>query len=230
MNNSSNELKKEQLILISKLDSSKEKINKLKEEKDNLKIMKGDLDARFNDLNNSHSTLKIEYKDLKIDNSNIKDYLKKCEDYFKTELGKLSKEKKDWEEWIEKLNEESKEQLSKIESMENFREYADKYLSDFYRFKTEIDGGTREEFYMGINWREDADREVFKLARAVRSSHMRGIEIWNFGTEQNKDLLNYLIYNWPDQLRSFYFNALTEYGSADYYLNGIYIIFWLILG
>ena len=80
---------------------------------------------------------------------------------------------------------------------------------------------------MRINWRKDADREVFELARAVRSRCMGGIQIWNFGTEQNKDLLNYLIYNWPDRLRSFYFNANTDvvvygdYGSADYYLNGI---------
>ena len=221
LNNSNNDLKNEQLSLTSKLDSSKAKINKLKEERDNLKTKKDDLNAKFNDLKNNHITLKTECKDLKIEYSNTKDYLKKCKDYFKTELGKLSQEKKDWKKTIDKLNEESKKQLFEIESIENFRAYADKYLSDFYTFKTEIDGGTGKEFYMEINWKEDADREVFKLARAVRSRHMRGIEIWNFGTEQNKNLLDYLIYNWPDQLRSFYFNALTEYGSADYYLNGI---------
>ena len=80
---------------------------------------------------------------------------------------------------------------------------------------------------MGIDWRKDADREVFELARAVRSRCMEGIGIWNFGTEQNKELLNYLIYNLPDQIRLFHFSnsidsfAGTGYGSADYYLNGI---------
>ena len=79
---------------------------------------------------------------------------------------------------------------------------------------------------MDIDWRKDADREVFELARAVRSRRMRGIEIWNFKEEQNKELLDYLTHNWPYQLRSFYFSAGTStddgvYGSADYYLNGI---------
>ena len=77
---------------------------------------------------------------------------------------------------------------------------------------------------MKIDWEEDADREVFDLARAVRSRCMRRIRIWNFKKEQNKDLLDYLTYNWPDQLRIFNFDAGTDagdYGSADYYLNGI---------
>ena len=74
---------------------------------------------------------------------------------------------------------------------------------------------------MIIDWEEIAHREVFNLARAVRNRHMRGIEIKNFKKEQNKGLLDYLTYNWPDQLRLFYFNAVTGYGSADYYLNGI---------
>ena len=53
---------------------------------------------------------------------------------------------------------------------------------------------------------------------------MYGIGIWNFGTEQNEDLLDYLTHNWPDKLREFYFGANTAggvYGSADYYLDGI---------
>ena len=54
---------------------------------------------------------------------------------------------------------------------------------------------------------------------------MKGIRIWSFEEEQNKDLLDYLTHNWPDQLRLFYFNAFTYidglYGSADYYLDGI---------
>ena len=48
----------------------------------------------------------------------------------------------------------------------------------------------------------------------------------NFKEEQNKDLLDYLTHNWPDQLRLFSFSAFTNtldgvYGSADYYLDGI---------
>ena len=49
----------------------------------------------------------------------------------------------------------------------------------------------------------------------------RGFRIVNFNEEQNKDILDYLNYNWPDQLRVFYFSASTHFGSADYYLNGI---------
>ena len=77
---------------------------------------------------------------------------------------------------------------------------------------------------MSIDWKNDADREVFELAKIVRSRCMKGIEIWNFEEEQNKDLLKYLTYNWPDQLKLFEFNARTDdgvYWSADFYLNGI---------
>ena len=79
---------------------------------------------------------------------------------------------------------------------------------------------------MKINWEIDADREVFELARAVRIRCMYGITIWNFKEEQNKELLDYLTHNWPDQLRLFYFDAGTNtdfgvYGWGDYYLDGI---------
>ena len=80
---------------------------------------------------------------------------------------------------------------------------------------------------MEINWGGCyADREVFELARVVRSRCMKGINIWNFGTEQNKELLNYLTHNWPDQLRLLTFDANTHseygvYGWGDYYLDGI---------
>ena len=233
LSNSNNKLKNEQLSLTSKLDSSKAKISKLREERNNfesnykdLKTKKDYLDTKFNDLKNNYSILKNEYKDLKIDYSDKEDYLKKSEDYFNTELSKLSQEKKDWEESIEKLNEESKKQLSEIESMENYRAYADKYLSDFYTSKTGRKGGTGKEFYMEIDWEEDADREVIKLARAVRSRCMKAIWIVNFKEEQNKDLLDYLTHNCPDQLRLFYFSADTNtdvgmYGWGDYYLDGI---------
>ena len=53
---------------------------------------------------------------------------------------------------------------------------------------------------------------------------MKGIEIRSFGTEKNKELLDYLTHNWPDQLRLFNLGANCVggvYGSADYYLDGI---------
>ena len=79
---------------------------------------------------------------------------------------------------------------------------------------------------MDIFWRRDAHREVFELARAVRIKCMKEIHIWDFKEEQNEELLDYLTFNWPDQLREFKFNAVTNtinevYGWADYYLDGI---------
>ena len=55
---------------------------------------------------------------------------------------------------------------------------------------------------------------------------MKRVNIRNFQEEQNKELLDYLTYNWPDQLRFFCFSANTftddgDYGWADYYLDGI---------
>ena len=46
----------------------------------------------------------------------------------------------------------------------------------------------------------------------------------SFKEEQNKELLDYLTHNWPDQLRQFHFDAGTYvglYGWGDYYLDGI---------
>ena len=82
------------------------------------------------------------------------------------------------------------------------------------------------DFDMEIDWGRDADRELFKFARAVRIRRMKKINIWNFEEEQNKELLDYFTHNWPDQLREFNFNADTGvyagvYGWADYYLDGI---------
>ena len=54
---------------------------------------------------------------------------------------------------------------------------------------------------------------------------MRKIKIENFKSEENKDILNYLINNCPEQLRIFLFDSNTGdnkgYCSADYYLEGI---------
>ena len=75
---------------------------------------------------------------------------------------------------------------------------------------------------MEIDWEEDADRQVFALAKAVKSRQMRKIEIEKFGSEENEDILNYLINNSPEQLRIFRFDSQAEgYCSGDYYLEGI---------
>ena len=51
---------------------------------------------------------------------------------------------------------------------------------------------------------------------------MRGIGIYNFESEENKDILNYLINNCPEQLNIFFFNSNNDgYCSGDYYLKGI---------
>ena len=78
---------------------------------------------------------------------------------------------------------------------------------------------------MRIDWEKAAHREVIELAKAVRIRCMKGIEIWNFKEEQNKELLDNLTHNWTDQLREFRFNAgiyvYGDYGWGDYYLDGI---------
>ena len=76
---------------------------------------------------------------------------------------------------------------------------------------------------MEIDWQKDADKQVFALAKAVKSRQMRKIRIENFKSEENKDILNYLINNCPEKLRIFYFDSDTDEGycSVDYYLEGI---------
>ena len=76
---------------------------------------------------------------------------------------------------------------------------------------------------MQIDWQKDTDKQVFGLAKAVKSRQMRKISIWNFKTEENEDILNYLTNNCPEQLRIFVFDSDTDEGycSGDYYLEGI---------
>ena len=51
---------------------------------------------------------------------------------------------------------------------------------------------------------------------------MRKIAILNFKSEQNEDILNYLINNCPEKLRIFTFGSNDkDYCSGDYYLEGI---------
>ena len=75
---------------------------------------------------------------------------------------------------------------------------------------------------MKIDWEKDADKQVFALAKAVKSKQMRKIAIWNFKSEENKDILNYLINSCPEKLRIFNFDSCVDsYCSGDYYLEGI---------
>ena len=76
---------------------------------------------------------------------------------------------------------------------------------------------------MSIDWKKDADKQVFALAKAVKSRQMRKINIENFKSEENEDILNYLINNCPEKLRIFRFDSDTDVGycSGDYYLEGI---------
>ena len=77
---------------------------------------------------------------------------------------------------------------------------------------------------MFIDWKKDADKQVFALAKAVKNKQMRKIKIYNFKSEENKDILNYLINGCPEQLRIFNFDSNTDVGnycSGDYYLEGI---------
>ena len=75
---------------------------------------------------------------------------------------------------------------------------------------------------MNIDWEEDADKQVFALAKAVKSRQMRKIRVANFKSEENKDILNYLINNCPEKVRVFAFNSWdVGYCSGDYYLEGI---------
>ena len=77
---------------------------------------------------------------------------------------------------------------------------------------------------MVINWQVDADKQELALAKDAKINHMRKICIWNFESEENEDILNYLINNCPEQLRIFEFDSNVDdgsYCSADYYLEGI---------
>ena len=74
---------------------------------------------------------------------------------------------------------------------------------------------------MQIDWQKDADKQVFALAKAIKCKQMRKIRIENFKSEENKDILNYLINNCPEQLRIFVFDSDANYCSGDYYLKGI---------
>ena len=75
---------------------------------------------------------------------------------------------------------------------------------------------------MNIDWQLDADKKLLALVKDAKIKQMRRIAIYNFKSEQNKDILDYLISNCPEQLKIFYFDSYDAgYFSGDYYLEGI---------
>ena len=76
---------------------------------------------------------------------------------------------------------------------------------------------------MVINWEVNADKKTLAIAKDVNIIQMRKIVIGNFKSEENEDILDYLINGCPEKLRIFYFNSDTDegYSSGDYYLEGI---------
>ena len=74
----------------------------------------------------------------------------------------------------------------------------------FYKSKTGRDGETGKEFYMQIDWRNNTDREVLALAKATRFREIRKIQFDGI-REESKEVLEYLVSNYPDKLRIFVF-------------------------
>ena len=74
---------------------------------------------------------------------------------------------------------------------------------------------------MKIDWSEVSGREVFGLANVTRFREIRKIHFVNIYDEENKEVLEYLVSNYPDKLRIFAFEADTDYGNGDFYVEGI---------
>ena len=75
---------------------------------------------------------------------------------------------------------------------------------------------------MLINWELEADKKLLALAKDAKIKQMRKLNIWNFKSEKNEDILNYLINGCPEKLKIFNFDSNNQgYCSADYYLEGI---------
>ena len=97
------------------------------------------------------------------------------------------------------------------------------YLCSFYKSKTGRDGKTGKDFCMYIDWRKAKDKEVLGLAKATRFREMRKIHFEYIGTEESKEVFEYLVTNYPDKLRIFAFDAYTliGFGKGDFYVKGI---------
>ena len=83
---------------------------------------------------------------------------------------------------------------------------------------------------MLIDWQLDGDKKLLALAKDAKIKQMRKIKIYNFKSEENEDILDYLINNCTEQLRIFTFNSSTDVGSycsVDYYLEGIQKVTYL---
>ena len=74
---------------------------------------------------------------------------------------------------------------------------------------------------MRIDWREDKDSEVFRLAKATRFREVRKIHFEYIKKEESKEVLEYLVSNCPHKLKLFAFDANDCYGNGDFYLKGI---------
>ena len=76
---------------------------------------------------------------------------------------------------------------------------------------------------MYINWREAKDKEVFGLAKTTKLGEVRKIHFVNLFKEESKEVLEYLVANYPRKLRIFAFDANIGigYGNGDFYLKGI---------
>ena len=57
---------------------------------------------------------------------------------------------------------------------------------------------------MQIDWRNNTDREVLALAKATRFREIRKIQFDGI-REESKEVLEYLVSNYPDKLRIFVF-------------------------
>ena len=78
---------------------------------------------------------------------------------------------------------------------------------------------------MLIDWEVDGDKKLLEVAKDAKIKQMRRIAIGNFMSEENEDILNYLINGCPEKLRLFVFDSSNSvygsYCSGDYYLEGI---------
>ena len=74
---------------------------------------------------------------------------------------------------------------------------------------------------MKIDWSEDKDKEVLRLAKATRFREARKIHFDYIKKEESEEVLEYLVSNCPHKLRIFAFDANIYCGNGDFYSEGI---------
>ena len=77
---------------------------------------------------------------------------------------------------------------------------------------------------MKIDWNKDEDKEVFGLAKTNRFREVKKIHFERIKEEKSKEVLEYLMSNYPQKLRIFAFDANTDvycFGNGDFYVKGI---------